>query len=141
MVGELTLTDDPADEDVQFLEFRINEHNIVRTDRLDYKPLAVFLRDEEQRVVAGLSGFTWAGWLEVKFVWVREDLRGQGIGRRLVEMAEVEARARGCHHVWLDSYSFQAPEFYQRIGYQMFGVLEDYPGPHRRVFLTKSLRV
>jgi GNAT superfamily N-acetyltransferase len=139
MVGELTVSDDPAAEDVQFLEDHITEHNLVRTDRRDYQPLGVFMRDEAQQVVAGLSGFTWADWLEVKLVWVREDLRGQGIGRRLVQAAEANARARGCRYVWLDSYSFQAPEFYERLGYHAFGTLEDYPAPHRRVFLTKAL--
>jgi GNAT superfamily N-acetyltransferase len=77
--------------------------------------------------------------LEVKLVWVREDLRGQGYGRRLVETAEAEARTRGCHRVWLDSYTFQAPAFYQRLGYHVFGTLSGYPAAHDRVFLTKTL--
>ena len=72
-------------------------------------------------------------------VWVSEDLRGQGLGRELLQAAEAEARRRGCHHVWLDSFSFQAPAFYQHLGYEIFGTLEDYPASHQRVFLTRSL--
>jgi GNAT superfamily N-acetyltransferase len=72
-------------------------------------------------------------------VWVREDLRAHGRGRQLVEAAEAEARARGCRRVWLDSYAFQAPAFYQRLGYEVFGVLDGYPAPHNRVFLTRIL--
>jgi ribosomal protein S18 acetylase RimI-like enzyme len=139
MLGEPILTDDPSPEDTQFVEDQINAHNTVRTGRRDFRPLGVFLRDDQHNIVAGLSGFTWAGWLEIKFLWVRDDLRGRGHGRRLIEAAEAEARARRCQHVWLDSYTFQAPTFYQRLGYQVFGTLQDYPPPHGRVFLTKTL--
>jgi ribosomal protein S18 acetylase RimI-like enzyme len=139
MFGEPILTDDPSHEDMQFVEEQINAHNTVRTGRRDFRPLGVFLRDDQHNIVAGLSGFTWAGWLEIKFLWVREDLRGRGHGRRLIEAAEAEARTRRCQHVWLDSYTFQAPTFYQRLGYQVFGTLQDYPPPHGRVFLTKTL--
>jgi GNAT superfamily N-acetyltransferase len=132
-------TQQPRDADVQFLEDCINEHNMVRTGRRDYLPLAIFQRDEHDTIIAGLYGFTWAGWLEIRLVWVREDLRGQGHGRRLVEAAETEARLRGCKHVWLDSYTFQAPAFYQRLGYEVFGALHGYPPPEDRVFLTRQL--
>ena len=133
------LTDQPRDEDVQFLENNINEHNIVRTGRRDYRPLSVFEWDKHKAIVAGLHGFTWAGWLEVQLVWVREDRRGQGYGRRLVEAAEAEARARGCLGIWLDCYTFQAPAFYQKLGYEVFGTLRGYPPNDDRVFLTKKL--
>ena len=89
-------TDQPRSEDVQFLEDQLNEHNMLRTGRRDFRPLALYLRDGQGGIIAGLYGFTWAGWLEIKFVWVREDLRGQGHGRQLVEAAEAEAQARGC---------------------------------------------
>jgi GNAT superfamily N-acetyltransferase len=135
----MELTDQPRSEDVQFLENQIDEHNMERTGRRDFRPLAVYLRNERGGIIAGLYGFTWAGWLEIKFVWVRQDLRGQGYGRQLVQAAEAEARARGCNRVCLDSYSFQAPTFYQRLGYEIFGSLQDFPAPHRRVFLTRTL--
>jgi GNAT superfamily N-acetyltransferase len=132
-------TDEPTADDIQFIEDQIDEYNIVRTGRRDFRPLAVVLRDADDKIVAGLYGFTWAGWLEIKFVWVREDLRGLGHGRRMLEAAEAEARARGCAQVWLDSYTFQAPTFYQHLGYDVFGSLAGYPPPHGRVFLTKVL--
>ena len=135
----MELTDQPHREDLQLLEDRIDEHNMRQTERRDFRPLALLERDDQGSVVAGLYGFTWAGWLEIKFVWVREDLRNQGRGRQLVEAAEVEARERGCQHAWLDSYTFQAPAFYQGLGYDVFGVLDGYPAAHKRVFLTKTL--
>src|SRR5579864_40922 len=132
-------TDEPSADDVQFLEDQINEHNMVRTGRRDFRPVGVFLRDEGGSLIAGLYGFTWADWLEIKLVWVREDQRGQGHGRRMLAAAEAEARERGCRRVWLDSYTFQAPTFYQHLGYEVFGSLVGYPPPHDRVFLTKTL--
>ena len=112
---------------------------MVRTGRRDFRPLGIFLRDENRDIVGGLSGYTWAGWLEIRFLWVREDLRGQGYGRRMLEAAEVEARMRGCDHAWLDSYTFQAPAFYQHLGYEVFGSLKGFPPPDDRVFLTRAL--
>ena len=135
----MELTDQPRSDDVEFLEDQINEHNMVQTGRRDLRPLALYLRDEQGGIIAGLYGFTWSGWLEIKFVWVREDLLGRGHGRQLVEAAEAEAQARGCERVWLESYTFQAPNFYQRLEYEVFGSLQDYPAPHGRVFLTRTL--
>ena len=136
----MDVTDAPRDEDVAALEAEINEHNMAFTGRRDYRPLGVFERDPQRGdIVAGLYGFTWGDWLEVKFVWVRQDHRGRGLGRQLVEMAEAEARARGCHGVFLDSYSFQAPGMYEKLGYQAFGRLRNYPDGSERVFLSRTL--
>jgi len=66
-------------------------------------------------------------------------LRGRGHGRRMLEAAGAEARKRGCEHVWLDSYTFQTPTFYRQFGYEVFGSLDGFPPPHKRVFLTKAL--
>jgi ribosomal protein S18 acetylase RimI-like enzyme len=134
------VTDAPRDADVAALEEAIDDHNLERTGRRDYRPLGVFERDPQSgETVAGLVGFTWGGWLEVRFVWVRPDQRGRRLGRRLVETAEAEARARGCRHAWLDSYTFQAPGMYEKLGYRVFGRLQGYPDRADRVFLTREL--
>jgi ribosomal protein S18 acetylase RimI-like enzyme len=138
--SRVELTDTPAEKDVAALEAEIDGHNIAATARRDYRPLGVFERDQRSgQVLAGLYGFTWGDWLEIKLVWVRPDHRGRGLGRRLVEAAEAEARARGCHNAWLDSYSFQAPGMYEKLGYRAFGRLQNYPDAAERVFLTRSL--
>jgi 8-oxo-dGTP pyrophosphatase MutT (NUDIX family) len=79
-----------------------------------------------------------AGWLFVDHLWVHGDLRKRGIGRELLRQAEQHAILSGCHSAWLDTFSFQAPQFYQRLGYEVFGAL-DYPPDHRRLFLKKRL--
>ncbi len=136
----MEVTDSPPAEDVAVLEAALDEHNMSLTGRRDYRPLGVFERDPSSgAVLAGLYGYTWAGWLEIKFVWVHPDQRGRGLARRLLETAEAEARARGCHSAWLDSYTFQAPGMYQRLGYQVFGRLRSYPESAERVFLMRTL--
>jgi ribosomal protein S18 acetylase RimI-like enzyme len=135
----LVLKDDVTTDEIGFLDARINEHNIARTRVDDGKYLAVWLRDEAEQVVGGLFGWTWAGWLEIRYLWVREDARGQGYGRAMLLLAEQEATARGCERAVLDSYSFQAPAFYQKCGYEIFGELPGFPGDHTRYYMWKDL--
>jgi GNAT superfamily N-acetyltransferase len=101
--------------------------------------LALGLRHGDHGIDGGLWGRSYYGWLYVDLLVVPEALRGQGIGSALLACAEAEARRRGCTGVWLDTFSFQAPAFYPRHGYAVFGQIEGYPGPHRRLFLSKRL--
>ena len=136
----VSLESAPCRADVQLLEDRIIEYNVAQTGRDDGEELAIFLRDEANDIVAGLYGWTWAGWLEIRYLWVQPELRGMGQGRYLLLTAEQEAMARGCEHVLLDTFSFQAPDLYRRLGYEVFGALDGFPRPHQRYFLTKRLR-
>jgi len=90
-------------------------------------------------VLGGLIGATNWDWLHIEILSVDERLRGGGWGRRLVEAAEAVARKRGCVGAWVDTFSFQSPGFYERIGYAVFGELPSYPGAERRIFLRKML--
>ncbi len=128
---------DPAD--VAFLEARINEYNFATTGITDGELLALFERDAERRIVAGLYGWTWGGTCEVRFLWVASGLRRQGLGQRLLAAAEAEARRRGCRQIVLTTHSFQAPKFYQRLGFQVVGQFEEYPAGHTLYFLGKAL--
>jgi GNAT superfamily N-acetyltransferase len=136
----VSLENAPSRADVQLLEDRIIEYNVTQTGRDDGQELAIFLRDESNQIVAGIHGWTWAGWLELRYLWVQPELRGMGRGRQLLLAAEQEAVARGCEQVLLDTFSFQAPDFYRKLGYEVFGTLEGFPRAHQRYFLTKRLR-
>ncbi len=101
--------------------------------------LNIFARDTNEQLVGGIIGFTDRGWLRVELLGVFPAWRRQGIGSQLLGAAEIEARQRGCHSAWLDTFSFQALPFYQQHGYTIFGQLENYPNKHTRYFVQKSL--
>ena len=134
----LTVEDAPVEADVEVLPHALEAHNEVRwPQHPPWRPLALFLR-EEARIAAGLAGETYCGWLFVKYLWVSDGLRGRGIGRGLMARAEARALERGCHSAWLDTFSFQGPGFYEKLGYQEFGRL-DYPPDRHRHFMRKRL--
>jgi GNAT superfamily N-acetyltransferase len=135
----LSIETAPASADVQFLEDRLYEYNAQQTGVDDGQWLAIFLRDVLGTTQAGLKGWTWCGSCYIQTIWVHPDLRGHDIGTQLLQAAEQEARIRGCQQIVLDSYSFQAPEFYQKHGYEVFAILEDHPYQHRNYYLRKRL--
>lgn len=129
----------PNPQDLGFLEGRLNNYNVEKTGVPYGDWLAVFWRDEHSAIVAGLSGWTWGNYLEIMYLWVREDLRGKGLGRQLLAAAEQEARARGCRQAILNTFSFQAPAFYEKLGYTTFGILDNCLDGCTRYYLRKTL--
>jgi len=101
-------------------------------------PLAVLVH-EGDALVGGISGYTAWGWLYVQWLWLDDAHRGQGLAGRMLEAAEREARARGCHGAWIDTFNPVALKVYQRAGYAPFGALEDFPPGRSRTFLQKRL--
>jgi GNAT superfamily N-acetyltransferase len=136
---ELRVEDDPRPEDVATLSERLYEHNAFVTGHHDGRWLAIFVRDREGRIVAGLQGWTWGGTGFVQNLWVHQELRSQGLGHRLLEAAEHEAQQRGCREMHLDTHSYQAPDFYRRQGYAELGALPGWPGHTTRIFFRKAL--
>ena len=103
------------------------------------RPLAVVLRDDSGAPVGGLVGRSCSGWLYVELFHIPEPHRRAGLGRAMLRMAEREALARGCVGVRLETYSFQAPGFYARMGYTVVGTLRDCPPGHTRFSLARRL--
>ena len=101
--------------------------------------LGIYLRNEEGMVTAGLVGNTFGLWLMVKYLWISEELREQGIGSRILLKGEETAKERGCRYVFLDTFSFQAPNFYKKYGYTEVLTLENYPVDGKRHYFTKTL--
>ena len=105
----------------------------------DYRPLVVILSDPETcGIVGGLWGETNFAHLHIDLLFVPETLRRTGLGRQMLLQAEQEALARGCRGSRLDTYSFQARGFYERLGYAVFGGIEDYPPGQSRIFMRKA---
>ena len=101
--------------------------------------LCFAVQGPDQTIEGGVIGVIYWDWLYIDLMWIKEELRGRGYGRQLLMLIEDEARRRGAKNVYLDTFSFQAPDFYRQHGYQVFGELPDFPAGHRRYFLTKRL--
>jgi GNAT superfamily N-acetyltransferase len=141
MTPTLRLTDTPDPAWRQAIVGPLVQFNTSRAGRgEDYRPLAILLHDAETEVViGGLWGASYFSHLFIELLFVPEELRQSGLGRRVMAEAEQEARRRGCVGIWLDTFSFQARGFYEKLGYTVFGAIEDYPPGHSRYFLKKSL--
>ena len=135
---KISIEDDPAPADLDVVEHALVAHNEARSEPRNYTPLVIFIRNAEGQIVCGLRGVTVWGWLFVSQLWIAEDLRGQDYGTKLIEMAECEAKARNCHAAYVDTFSFLALDFYRKVGYTVFGRLEDFPKGHARYFLKKE---
>ena len=106
-----------------------------------WEPLTIVSRAADDTLAGGLVGeFGWR-WLHVQLLWVAAEHRGWGLGRALLQLAEAEARSRDCLGVYLDSIDFQAPGFYVKQGYQVFGVLDDLPPGSRQTYFCKRLGI
>jgi GNAT superfamily N-acetyltransferase len=134
----LSIEENPSWDDRETVDIALGAHNeaFLRDNRFDY--FGLFVRDEANAIRAGLIGHCYAEWLHVNLLWVQADLRRRGIGGALVAEAERRALAFGCHSAWLDTFSFQGPNYYPRFGYEVFGTL-DYPPDHKRIFFKKRL--
>jgi len=134
----LSFEDNPSREDRDSIDDGLGIYNAQFLDDSRYSYFGLFVRDEAGGIRAGLVGNCYAGWLFVNLLWVEAALRRGGIGGFLLAEAERHAREFGCHSAWLDTFSFQGPEYYPRFGYREFARLE-VPPDHLRIFFRKSL--
>lgn len=132
-------TTHPTEAEVDRIRAGLTAFNRSRIPDRGYLPLAFTLFDAGGEFAGGLTGYLAYGWLFIDLLWVAERARSQNQGRALMLAAEEEGRARGCRHAWLDTFSFQARAFYEKLGYVVFGELPDFPPGHQRYFLRKDL--
>lgn len=117
----------------------INSFNEEQAGAEDAKRICFVIYDAEEKIAGGVIALTYWDWLYIDLMWLRADLRRHGYGSRLLALAEEEARKRGAKQAYLDTFSFQAPEFYKKQGYRVFGELKEFPKGHQRYFFTKDL--
>lgn len=130
----------PRREDIRVLDDALYDFNREATG-IDGKLLGLFLRAPDGAVVGGAFGWTWGGTCYVHLLFVPADMRGRGQGTRLMQEVEKEARARGCGQIVLHTHSFQAPDFYRRLRFEMTGRVEAYPRGHSFLTMVKRLDV
>jgi GNAT superfamily N-acetyltransferase len=129
----------PSDAAIQALRQELIAYNIATAAIDTSRDFAVWLRDAYGSLMGGVVGTIWGQCVEIHYLWVHPSLRGHGYGRRLLQTLEQEARAQQCYTAILNTYSFQAPDFYQRLGYEVFGVIDGYPQSYQKLFLKKHL--
>ena len=141
MSYRIALEEWPNSADTDTIRQGLDRYNESRVGATTWQPFAVFIRDDDNTIVGGLTGGTYWGWLYVELLWIAEEARHAGYGSRLLAMAEAKAIELGCRYAHLDTMSFQALPFYERHGYSVFGVLDDVPAGsgERRYWLRKTL--
>lgn len=133
------ITDTPLEEDKGDVFQELLKYNLAHIECKDVEELGIFIEDEDGKKVAGLIGETHGNWLEIEYLWVSEVLRGQDIGTEMMNKAEKVAKERGCKYVFLNTFGFQAKEFYMKLGYEEVFTLENYPVTGKRHYFTKAL--
>ena len=129
----------PTENEIQYVRQSLCQFNTEIVGDDGHTPLCIVEYDGSGRIIGGLLGGTYWGWMYVDILWVQEDHRKQGLGSRLLREAEAEAKRRGCHHVHLDTMSWQAPAFYRKHGYEVIGILPDIPSGSQKYLLMKAL--
>ena len=117
----------------------IRSYNRSKREVAESEPLNLYVEDEHGEIMAGLVAETFGNWLEIEYLFVKEDFRGQGIGSQLLHQAESEAKKRNCRFAFVNTYQFQAPAFYQKHGYKEVFTLKKYPYTGQRHYYQKDL--
>ena len=130
----------PSEATIRAIESGLTAHATGLGLKTDWSPRWIIGRDKDEVVQAAIRFVLAFEWPFVNWLWVADSYRKRGVGSQLMGGAEAAARAQGCRAAYLDTFTFQAPKFYERLGYQEFGRLSDFPPGHARIWFSKALR-
>lgn len=136
---DFRITDDGNQRDIDEIYEMLKLYNLSNREKSENVPLGIYYEDENGKKLAGLTGETFGNWLCIHYLFVAENLRNQGIGSKIMLSAENEAQKRGCKYVFVDTFSFQAPQFYEKLGYKCVFTLREYPYTGERYYYVKEL--
>lgn len=144
---QLEMTTSPYKSDIDYVLQQLRAYNNSKSELLREsrkpehapKSLMIYVHDENHKIIGGLIGETkpLLGWLKIEYFWLDESVRGKGVGTKIIQQAE--AKRQGCHSAEVSTWSFQAPGFYQKMGYRIVGQLEDHPTGVTDYWLAKKL--
>ena len=123
-------------ERTQELANLIREYNRSNREPSKSEPLNIYVEDEQGNILAGMVAETFGNWLEIEYLYVRDDFRGKGIGSKILDKAEKESKSRGCKYSFVNTFNFQAPNFYKKHGYQEVFTLKEYPYVKKMLLFT-----
>lgn len=129
----------PSKIEIDFVRESLVKFNNEHVGEDGHTPINIVEHGESGEIIGGIIGGTYWGWMYIDILWVHENHRKNGIGTKLLMKAEKEAIKRGCHHVHVDTMSWQAPEFYKKHGYEVIGILPDIPRGNQKYLLQKAL--
>ena len=129
----------PTEKEIDFVNYALQKFNNEKVGPDNHELLNIVEYDTQGRIIAGILGGTYWGWLHIDILWVDENHRKQALGTQLLKAAENEAIKRGCHSIHVDTMSWQAPEFYKKHGYEIISELNDIPNGNKKYHLIKKL--
>lgn len=128
-----------SSEDAKYVREKLIQFNSKHIPDGRYEEIQLSVKDENGFIVAGLNGEMCWNWMEIDILWVEERRRGQGLGEQLLMEAEQLARSKACDFIKLNTFSFQAPEFYKKYGYAALCVIDNAPTGYRHYYYIKRL--
>ncbi|MBK9624723.1 MAG: GNAT family N-acetyltransferase [Rhodocyclaceae bacterium] len=130
----------PDQETKSAVQAGLFEANVQSTGDGNFDLVFVAARDSNSKIIGGVVGEAYWGWVNFTTVWVHPEHRRKGLASRMLKVAESEAARKGYTQAYLDTFSFQSPDFYLRLGYEVFGKLDNFPAGSTRVFMRKIIR-
>ncbi len=137
MNSPVKIIEQPSAKDREAILGGLVAFNRIHAPPAEAEALCVGIVGDDGELTGGLYGTTSYDWLAIELLFVPQALRSSGLGSQLLARAEEQARARGCIGAWLDTFSFQARGFYEKLGYELVGTIPDHPVGGARYFLTK----
>lgn len=136
-----TLTEfNPDQNETKFLEKKLFQHNCREVAGYSHEQFIIKSIDESNSIIAGIHGQIGGDWLYIASLWIDEKHRLQGLGKELLSQAETIASQKNCFGVYLYTYSFQTPGFYEKFGYRVFGRLENFCSNGSKLYMKKILK-
>jgi GNAT superfamily N-acetyltransferase len=139
MTLQIEAKHDLTANEINAIEDRLYDHNSHATGRHDGRGLGFVIGNEAGQMIGVVAGFTWSATSELKQMWIDEAYRGHGYARALLNAFIAEARGRGVRRIWVASYDFQAPGFYEKAGFRRMAEFEGWLEGHINVILCKTL--